>query len=78
MRKLTRTGAVAAIAAAGVDLISASGMPSAIVESLNDVAGAMVNDLLDCPDAALALDGDAQDALAVAAIVAAISLAFRP
>jgi HD-GYP domain-containing protein (c-di-GMP phosphodiesterase class II) len=46
----------AAIAAAGVALRSGSGMPSAIVESLNDVAGAMVDDLLDCPDAALALD----------------------
>jgi HD-GYP domain-containing protein (c-di-GMP phosphodiesterase class II) len=46
----------AAIAAAGVALRSGSGMPSAIVESLDDVAGAMVNDLLDCPDAALALD----------------------
>jgi HD-GYP domain-containing protein (c-di-GMP phosphodiesterase class II) len=31
-------------------------MPPAIVESLADVAGAMVEDLLDCPDAALALD----------------------
>jgi len=46
----------AAIAAAGIALRSGSGMPSAIVESLNDVAGAMVDDLLDCPDAALALD----------------------
>src|SRR4051812_4294885 len=46
----------AAITAAGVALRSGSGMPSAVVESLNDVAGAMVDDLLDCPDAALALD----------------------
>ena len=46
----------AALTAAGVALRSGSGMPSAIVESLNDVAGAMVDDLLDCPDAALALD----------------------
>jgi HD-GYP domain-containing protein (c-di-GMP phosphodiesterase class II) len=45
-----------AITAAGAALRSGSGMPSAIVESLNDVAGAMVDDLLDCPDAALALD----------------------
>ena len=29
---------------------------AAVVESLADVAGAMVDDLLDCPDAALALD----------------------
>jgi HD-GYP domain-containing protein (c-di-GMP phosphodiesterase class II) len=46
----------AALTAAGAALRSGSGMPSAIVESLNDVAGAMVDDLLDCPDAALALD----------------------
>jgi HD-GYP domain-containing protein (c-di-GMP phosphodiesterase class II) len=45
-----------AISAASVALRTGSGMPTAIVESLNDVAGAMVNDLLDCPDAALALD----------------------
>ena len=31
-------------------------MPAAVVDSLADVASAMVNDLLDCPDAALALD----------------------
>ena len=31
-------------------------MPTAVVESLHDVAGAMVDGLLDCPDAALALD----------------------
>jgi HD-GYP domain-containing protein (c-di-GMP phosphodiesterase class II) len=46
----------AALSAAGAALRSGSGMPSAIVESLNDVAGAMVDDLLDCPEAALALD----------------------
>src|SRR4029079_16336946 len=46
----------AASPAAGIALRAGSGMPSAIVESLNDVAGAMVDDLLDCPDAALALD----------------------
>ncbi len=45
-----------AIAAAGSALRSGSGMPPAVVDSLADVAGAMVNDLLDCPDAALALD----------------------
>ena len=39
----------AAIAAAGAALRSGSGMPSAIVESLNDVAGAMVDDLLGLP-----------------------------
>jgi HD-GYP domain-containing protein (c-di-GMP phosphodiesterase class II) len=46
----------AALSAAGAALRSGSGMPSAIVESLNEVSGAMVDDLLDCPDAALALD----------------------
>src|SRR3954452_6333432 len=46
----------AAITAAAAALRSGSGMPSAIVESLNEVAGAMVDDLLDVPDAALALD----------------------
>ncbi|MDA0163884.1 HD-GYP domain-containing protein [Solirubrobacter ginsenosidimutans] len=46
----------AALTAAGAALRSGSGMPAPIVESLNDVAGAMVDDLLDCPDAALALD----------------------
>jgi HD-GYP domain-containing protein (c-di-GMP phosphodiesterase class II) len=45
-----------AISAAGVALRTGSGMPRVVVESLNDVAGAMVDDLLDCPDAALALD----------------------
>jgi HD-GYP domain-containing protein (c-di-GMP phosphodiesterase class II) len=46
----------AAISAAGVALRTGAGMPTQIVDSLNDVAGAMVEDLLDCPDAALALD----------------------
>ncbi len=45
-----------AISAAGSALRSGSGMPSAVVDSLADVASAMVDDLLDCPDAALALD----------------------
>ena len=45
-----------AISAAGGALRSGSGMPAAVVDSLADVASAMVNDLLDCPDAALALD----------------------
>ena len=39
----------AAITAAGIALRAGSGMPSAIVESSNDVAGAMVDDLLDFP-----------------------------
>src|SRR3954464_10206045 len=46
----------AAITAAGAAPRAGSGVPGGIVGSLNDVAGAMVNDLLDCPDAALALD----------------------
>jgi HD-GYP domain-containing protein (c-di-GMP phosphodiesterase class II) len=45
-----------AITAAGSALRSGTGMPTAVVESLSDVAVAMVEDLLDCPDAALALD----------------------
>jgi len=45
-----------AISAAGGALRSGSGMPAAVVDSLADVASAMVEDLLDCPDAALALD----------------------
>ena len=45
-----------AISAAGSALRSGSGMPPAVVDSLADVASAMVDDLLDCPDAALALD----------------------
>ena len=45
-----------AITAAGTALRSGTGMPTSVVESLSDVAFAMVEDLLDCPDAALALD----------------------
>jgi len=45
-----------ALAAAGSALRNGSGMPPAIVDSLADVASAMVDDLLDCPDAALALE----------------------
>jgi HD-GYP domain-containing protein (c-di-GMP phosphodiesterase class II) len=45
-----------AISAANNALRSGSGMPHAVVESLADVAESMVQDLLDCPDAALALD----------------------
>jgi HD-GYP domain-containing protein (c-di-GMP phosphodiesterase class II) len=45
-----------AITAANASLRSGSGMPRDIVESLSNVATAMVDDLLDCPDAALALD----------------------
>jgi HD-GYP domain-containing protein (c-di-GMP phosphodiesterase class II) len=44
-----------ALQAAGDALRSGSGMPSAVVDSLTDVAGAMVADLLDSPDAALSL-----------------------
>jgi HD-GYP domain-containing protein (c-di-GMP phosphodiesterase class II) len=46
----------AALSAAGGALRAGSGMPPAVVESLADVAIAMVDDLLNCPDAALALD----------------------
>jgi HD-GYP domain-containing protein (c-di-GMP phosphodiesterase class II) len=45
-----------ALSAAGSGLRNGAGMPPAAVEALADVATAMVNDLLDCPDAALALD----------------------
>src|SRR5215204_7090530 len=45
-----------ALSAAGSALRSGSGMSPAVVDSLADVASAMVDDLLDCPDAALALD----------------------
>src|SRR3954469_10937767 len=45
-----------ALAAAGSALRSGSGMSPAVVDSLADVASAMVDDLLDCPEAALALD----------------------
>ena len=44
-----------ALQAAGDALRSGSGMPSAVVDSLTDVAGAMVADLVDSPDAALSL-----------------------
>ena len=45
-----------AITAAGAALRTGSGMPTTVVDSLADVASAMVSDLLDCPDAALALE----------------------
>jgi HD-GYP domain-containing protein (c-di-GMP phosphodiesterase class II) len=45
-----------ALSAAGAALRSGSGMSREIVESLADVAAALVDELLDCPDAALALD----------------------
>src|SRR4051795_9343795 len=45
-----------ALSAAGSALRSDSGMPHSVVESLTDVAAAMVEDLLDCPEAALALE----------------------
>jgi HD-GYP domain-containing protein (c-di-GMP phosphodiesterase class II) len=45
-----------ALAAASAALRSGSGMPHSVVDSLAEVAAAMVDDLLDCPDAALALD----------------------
>src|SRR3954453_18077945 len=45
-----------AITAANASLRSGSGMPRETVESLTDVASSMVDALLDCPDAALALD----------------------
>ena len=45
-----------AITAANSALRTGSGMPHTVVESLADVAASMVQDLLDCPEAALALD----------------------
>lgn len=45
-----------ALSAASTALRSGSGMPRHVVESLGDVASSMVDDLLDCPEAALALD----------------------
>ena len=45
-----------AISAANSALRSGSGMPHTVVESLSDVATSMVEDLLDLPEAALALD----------------------
>jgi HD-GYP domain-containing protein (c-di-GMP phosphodiesterase class II) len=53
--KVHKTTATA-IAAANGALRSGSGMPHTVVESLTDVAASMVQDLLDCPEAALALD----------------------
>src|SRR3954470_3577807 len=44
-----------ALHAAGAALRDGSGMPPAVVASLADVATSMVDDLLDCPEAALAL-----------------------
>jgi len=52
--KVHRATARALTAASGA-LRSGSGMPREVLESLGDVATAMVNDLLDCPEAALAL-----------------------
>jgi HD-GYP domain-containing protein (c-di-GMP phosphodiesterase class II) len=45
-----------ALTAAGTALRSGAGMPREVVESLGDVATSMVDDLLDLPDAALALE----------------------
>jgi HD-GYP domain-containing protein (c-di-GMP phosphodiesterase class II) len=45
----------AALDAAGAALRTGTGMPRAAVESLGDVAAAMVRELLECPDAALSL-----------------------
>jgi HD-GYP domain-containing protein (c-di-GMP phosphodiesterase class II) len=45
-----------AISAAGSALRNGSGMPAAVVDSLAEVVSAMVVDLLESPDAALALD----------------------
>jgi HD-GYP domain-containing protein (c-di-GMP phosphodiesterase class II) len=45
-----------ALAAAGDALRSGSGMPPAVLDSLAGVAEAMVADLVNCPDAAVALD----------------------
>src|SRR4051795_6480745 len=46
----------AALSAAGDALRTGSGMPHAVLESLSGVAEAMVADLIDCPDMAVALD----------------------
>src|SRR3954454_3988506 len=46
----------AAVSAAGDALRTGSGMPHAALESLSGGAEAMVADLIDCPDAAVALD----------------------
>src|SRR3954451_377183 len=45
-----------ALRAAGSALRDGSGMPSGVVASLADVATSMVDDLLDSPEAALALE----------------------
>ncbi len=45
-----------ALAAANTALRTDSGMSHAVIDSLADVASSMVDDLLDCPEAALALD----------------------
>jgi len=45
-----------ALRAANTALRSGSGMSRDVVESLGDVAASMVDDLLECPEAALALD----------------------
>ena len=45
-----------ALTAADAALRTGSGMSHAVVDSLADVAASMVEDLLDCPEAALALD----------------------
>jgi HD-GYP domain-containing protein (c-di-GMP phosphodiesterase class II) len=45
-----------ALSAATAALRSGSGMPHSVLDSLTGVAEAMVTDLIDCPDAAVALD----------------------
>ena len=55
-RAKVHKGVAGALTAANTALRSGSGMPREIVESLGGVAESMVNDLLDCPEAALALD----------------------
>jgi HD-GYP domain-containing protein (c-di-GMP phosphodiesterase class II) len=55
-RAKVHKGVSGALTAANTALRSGSGMPREIVESLGGVAESMVNDLLDCPEAALALD----------------------
>jgi HD-GYP domain-containing protein (c-di-GMP phosphodiesterase class II) len=55
-REKVHKATAGALSAAGTALRSGTGMPRDIVESLGEVASSMVNDLLDCPEAALALD----------------------
>jgi HD-GYP domain-containing protein (c-di-GMP phosphodiesterase class II) len=55
-RAKVHKGVSGALTAANSALRSGSGMPREVVESLGSVADSMVNDLLDCPEAALALD----------------------